>query len=363
LKIDALRLSSYFGERDRVEGRLYASRLLELFGAAQVHTSALLRGVEGYGASQRLRTDMLLSLSEDLPVLAVAVDERERIERLLAETLAFKRRGLITLEHARLLADPAEELDHGEESKLTIYLGRHERIGRRPAFVAACELLARHGASGATVLLGVDGTLHGERLAGRFFSSNARVPLMIVALGTGRALAGAVAELWPSLDRPVATLEPVCICKRDGQRLGVPPRLPERDEHGLRVHVKLTLHSSESARSPDGREPLHRALVRSLRAAGASGATSLRGIWGFAGSRPPHGDRLLALRRHVPVMTIVIQEPARMHDAFAVIDRLTAEEGLLTSELVPAAAALGVGERVGRLRLARTHGLPLRHRH
>ena len=40
----------------------------------------LLRGAEGFGAKQRLQTQRLLSLSEDLPVVAVAVDARERIE-------------------------------------------------------------------------------------------------------------------------------------------------------------------------------------------------------------------------------------------------------------------------------------------
>ena len=44
-----------------------------------------------------------------------------------------------------------------------------------------------------------------------------------------------------------------------------------------------------------GGQPLHRALVRALRSAGISGATTLRGVWGFHGDHPPHGDRLLQL--------------------------------------------------------------------
>ena len=44
-----------------------------------------MRGVEGFGAKQHLRTDRLLTLSEDLPLVSVAVDTRARIEAALAE--------------------------------------------------------------------------------------------------------------------------------------------------------------------------------------------------------------------------------------------------------------------------------------
>ena len=41
-----------------------------------------------------------------------------------------------------------------------------------------------------------------------------------------------------------------------------------------------------------------------------------------------------ASRRHVPAITIVIDAPGRIPAAFAVIDELTAERGLVTSEAV-----------------------------
>ncbi|HEU5385073.1 MAG TPA: DUF190 domain-containing protein, partial [Streptosporangiaceae bacterium] len=56
-------------------------------------------------------------------------------------------------------------------------------------------------------------------------------------------------------------------------------------------------------------QPIHRAIIRGLRAAGISGATTQRGIWGFHGDHRPHGDRLLQLGRHVPAVTIVIDTP------------------------------------------------------
>ena len=87
------------------------------------------------------------------------------------------------------------------------------------------------------------------------------------------------------------------------------------------------------------------ALIRRLRESGASGATCLRGIWGFHGDHPPHGDRLLQLRRHVPVVTIIVDTPERIAESFEIVDELTDEAGLVTSEMVPAMASLAEGER------------------
>jgi PII-like signaling protein len=85
------------------------------------------------------------------------------------------------------------------------------------------------------------------------------------------------------------------------------------------------------------------ALIRRLRAEGAAGATALRGVWGYHGDHAPHGDRLLALRRHVPIVTSVVDAPAACERWLEVIAELTAETGLVTAEVVPAARVSGPG--------------------
>ena len=77
--------------------------------------------------------------------------------------------------------------------------------------------------------------------------------------------------------------------------------------------------------------------MRRLRAAGAAGATVLRGFWGYHGDHAPHGDRFWSVRRHVPVVCVVIDRPGPMRDWYAIVDELTDERGLVTSELVPVA--------------------------
>ena len=353
---DCLKLTTYFGERHRTEKQFVADALLDLYGRNEVEVSVMLRGAEGFGLKHRLRTDRILTLSEDLPLVSVAVDTRPRIENLLEEVISVKRHGLITLERARLLTGRIgavalpEELH--EATKLTIYVGRQEQIGGSPVFVAVCDLLHRRGVAGATALLGVDGTVHGVRRRARFFGRNAEVPMMIIAVGAGEQIARVLPELGGLLTRPLLTLERVRVCKRDGQLLSQPRLLPATDEQGLAMWQKLMVYASEQARH--GRSPLHVALVRRLRESGASGATCLRGVWGFHGDHAPHGDRLLQLRRHVPVVTIIVDTPERIADSFEIVDELTDEAGLVTSEMVPAMASLAEGQRQhGGLRLAR----------
>ena len=338
MNADCIKLTSYFGERHRIGDAFVADALLDLYGRHELAASILLRGTEGFGLKHHLRTDRSLSLSEDLPLIAIAVDSRTRIEAVLDQTLHLNRTGLVTLERARLLAGAAGPIslpeDLHEATKLTVYLGRQERAHRVPAFVAVCDLLHRRGIAGATALLGVDGTAHGRRERAAFFSRNAEVPMVVIAVGSGERIGRVLPELGALLHRPLVTLERVRVCKRDGQLLGRPRALPGADEHGMALWQKLMIYTSEAAQH--GGQPIHRAIIRRLRSAGISGATTVRGIWGFHGDHAPHGDRLLQLGRHVPAVTIVIDIPERIRAAFTVVDELTSERGLVTSETIPA---------------------------
>lgn len=353
---DCLKLTAYFAERDRSGERFLGDALLAVCERHALQTSVLLRGAEGFGRHQVLQTDRLLSLSEDLPMVLVAVDSRHRIETALPEIGAAAGHGLLTLERARMLSGRMGAVSLAQKlpdaSKLTVYCGRHERVGRRPAFVVIVDLLRRHGLHSATVLLGVDGTAHGVRRRARFFSANGRVPLMIIAVGgaAGPEPSPLLPEIAALLERPLVTLERVRICKVDGRRLAEPQAVEGTDEAGLRTWVKLMVHADHDTRHA-GR-PLFVDIVRRLRAAKAGGATVLQGIWGFHGDRAPRGDALLSLRRHVPMTTVVIDTPERIGRWFQIIDELTDEGGVVTSELVPAFRARGAWGEAGGLRLA-----------
>jgi PII-like signaling protein len=351
---DCLKVTSYFGERERVAGRFFSEALFDTLEEYDISTSILLRATGGFGLRHHLRTDQTLTMSEDPSVMAVASDSRSRIEAVLPRLVELQPRGMLTVERTRMVRDDvapsALPEDLHEATKLTIYVGRHERVFRVPAYLAICDLLHRRGIAGASVLMGVDGSNRGARERAQFWDRNVDVPTMILAVGEGSRIQRVLPELGGLLDGPMATVERVRVCKRDGQPFARPHDLPSHDSDGLALWQKLMIYTSES-HLHDG-VPVHRGIIRRLRETKSRGATSLRGVWGFHGDHEPHGDRLLQVGRRVPVVTVVVDTPENIASAFDIIDELTAEHGLVTSEMVPAMQYFGADTEQGGLRLA-----------
>jgi PII-like signaling protein len=99
----ALRLTVVVGEGDHVHHRSVATEVVHRAHAAGLAGATVLRGVEGFGASSRIHTSRLLSLSEDLPIVVVLVDVRERIEAFLPQVEELVTGGLVTLEEVRVV--------------------------------------------------------------------------------------------------------------------------------------------------------------------------------------------------------------------------------------------------------------------
>ena len=352
MTVEYLKLTAYFAERLRTQDGFLADALLDVYGDSAVAVSVVLRGISSFGPHNELRSDQSLSLSEDPPITVAAVDAADKLAAIADQVVAMTTRGLVTLERARLVGRSTADLATPATAKLTIYIGRQDRVSGRPAHHAACDLLHRHGFAGASAFLGVDGTKHGRRERARFFSRNVDVPVMIIAVGTGAQVDAAVPALASLLDEPLMTIERVQLCKRDGALLTRPAALPAADDEGRQLWQKLMIYTSE-ATLHDG-VPIHRAIVRRLRETHAArGATVLRGIWGFHGDHKPHGDKMIQLTRQVPVTTIVVDTPERTAASFDIVDDLTGRHGSVTCELVPALVSIDDGARIGSMRLAR----------
>jgi uncharacterized protein len=94
----ARRITIFIGESDRFNHKpLYA----EIVHRAHQHGLAgasVFRGLEGFGASSRIHTSRLLSLSEDLPMIIIIVDTAERTEAFLDEVAELVTGGLIIVD-------------------------------------------------------------------------------------------------------------------------------------------------------------------------------------------------------------------------------------------------------------------------
>ncbi|MCW2978557.1 MAG: hypothetical protein JWO14_284 [Solirubrobacterales bacterium] len=281
-------LRFYFGERDRCGDGPLDAAVMAACARHGVSAAALLRAVEGFGAKQRMRTDRMLTLSEDPPLVAVAVGESGRVEALAEEIHGIADDGLLALNQVTT-ADRVR--GSGDQVRVTIW---GPRTGSRSPHMSAVDALHRHGAEAAMVLLGVDGVLDGERHRARFVASNHDVPALTVAVGEWGRIEAALAEVDGAA--PLVTVEAVELSSRiEGERL-----------HSAAATRVTYLTSEIEARGP---HPCYLELIHRLREEGAAGATALRGVWGFRGTTPPHGDRVLGLRRDVPILVEAIDAP------------------------------------------------------
>lgn len=93
----------HIGERDKYQGKPLYRAIVELLRERHYAGATVLRGISGFGASARLRTDRIEVLSLDLPIVIECVETNEKIEAILPELDEMIGGGLITLERAKVI--------------------------------------------------------------------------------------------------------------------------------------------------------------------------------------------------------------------------------------------------------------------
>lgn len=100
----AKRLTILVGETDQWHHKPLYTEIVHRAHAAGMAGATVLRGIEGYGASQHVHTTRILSLSEDLPVAVVIVDDAERISAFLPQLDELITEGLVVLDDVEVIA-------------------------------------------------------------------------------------------------------------------------------------------------------------------------------------------------------------------------------------------------------------------
>lgn len=105
----ALRLTIIIGESDQAGHRPLYTEIVHRAHAAGLSGATVLRGIEGFGASGQVHTSRLLSLSEDLPVVVVIVDDADRVEAFLPELDTLVTEGLVLVDEVRVIRHVARD--------------------------------------------------------------------------------------------------------------------------------------------------------------------------------------------------------------------------------------------------------------
>jgi PII-like signaling protein len=97
------RLTILLGEDDQWHHHAAYHEIVRRAHAAGLAGATVFRGVEGYGANNHIHTTRILSLSEDLPVAVVIVDDEDRLRAFVAGLHELGIEGLAVLEQVEVL--------------------------------------------------------------------------------------------------------------------------------------------------------------------------------------------------------------------------------------------------------------------
>lgn len=99
----ACRLSIFVDETDQWQHRPLFHEIVHRAKAAGLAGATAFRGIEGFGTHQLIHTTRLLTLSLDMPILIVIIDEEQRIRDFLPQLDEVIGEGLATLEDIEVI--------------------------------------------------------------------------------------------------------------------------------------------------------------------------------------------------------------------------------------------------------------------
>jgi len=99
----AVRLTIFIGEDDTWHHKPLYHEIVHRAHTAGLAGASVLRGIEGYGASSRVHTTRLLSLSQDLPIAIVIVDQDDRIRAFLPQLDQLVTEGLVIIDPVEVI--------------------------------------------------------------------------------------------------------------------------------------------------------------------------------------------------------------------------------------------------------------------
>ncbi len=94
----ALRLTIFVGETDQWHHKPLYTEIVHRAHRLGLAGASVFRGIEGYGATSRIHTTRILSLSEDLPLAIVIVDDEQRIRDFVPQLDELVTEGLVILD-------------------------------------------------------------------------------------------------------------------------------------------------------------------------------------------------------------------------------------------------------------------------
>jgi len=218
-------------------------------------------------------------------------------------------------------------LKTGPAKKVIIYVGQDHQYHGESVYAAILEFLFYHKVSGASATRGVAGFDADHHMqTDRILVLTTNLPMKVEFIETPEK----VEELLPKLHEMVGTglieIQDTTIVKtaESSKQVAVDESSPPLKSQGKAKLMRIFIGENDKWNG----QPLHKALIESMRANDIAGVTVYQGILGYGANRRIHKDRALHLSHDRPMMLSVVDTEERLRAFLHVLDDMV-QQGLV----------------------------------
>jgi PII-like signaling protein len=218
-------------------------------------------------------------------------------------------------------------LKTGPAKKVTIYVGQDHQYHGESVYAAILEFLFYHKVSGASATRGVAGFDADHHMqTDRILVLTTNLPMKVEFIETPEK----VEELLPKLHEMVGTglieIQDTTVVKRSesAKQTARQEGSPQLKSQGKAKLMRIFIGENDKWNN----QPLHRALMESMRANDIAGVTVYQGILGYGANRRIHKDTALHLSHDRPMMLSVVDTEERLRAFLPVLDDMV-QQGLV----------------------------------
>ena len=222
-------------------------------------------------------------------------------------------------------------LKAGPAKKVSIYVGEDHQYHGQSLYSAILNFLFYHGISGASVTRGIAGFgadhhLHTTRIE----VLTADLPMKIEFIESAEKIEEVLPKLRELAGTGLIEIQDTLVVKpAEVEKKGAEEPAPALKRQGKAKLMRIFIGENDKWRG----QPLHRALIESMRANDIAGVTVYQGILGYGANRRIHKDSALHLSHDRPMMLTVVDSEDKLRAYFPVLDQMVQQGLVVLSEV------------------------------
>jgi len=218
-------------------------------------------------------------------------------------------------------------LKAGPAKKVSIYVGEDHQYHGQSLYSAILNFLFYHGVSGASVVRGIAGFgadhhLHSTRIE----VLTADLPMKVEFIESAEKVEEVLPKLRELAGTGLIEIQDTMVVKAAEieKRKTAEPSVPALKRQGKAKIMRIFIGEHDKWRG----QPLHKALIESMRANEIAGVTVYHGILGYGANRRLHKDSALHLSHDLPIMLSVVDTEEKLQSYFPILDQMV-QQGLV----------------------------------